>query len=237
MAVSPLPAESLRSETTQAELDFRKLFAERLHAALDRHNHIPKGHGRVLASAALFGVTRLTVTKWLNGDGLPDLWRLPLLAKLLNVDVNELVGGSTNPMVIDDRYASIGLHSQDDPDAVGQLFLQPSSLAQAGLLPGCMLMQLNTNDMAAYVSVGDMVIYNPGVKWIDTGTAVYVFKVQGRYVLRRAARTLRGDIILTNDADNTQESFRGEDFTSEPDNPAGLIYVVGRVVGRVLVRG
>lgn len=228
--------DSLRPEPSQAEHDFRKLFAERFNTALDRHSHIPQGHGRGQAVASLFGITRATAGKWLNGEGLPELWRLPQLAQLLNVDVNELVGGSTHPMTIDERYMSIDMHDQDNPDEVVPLFLQPSSLKGAGLTPGCMLMQVTTTDMAGYVSVGDMVLYNPGVKWISTGTDVYLFKVQGRYVLRRAARTLRGDIVLSNEADKTQESFKGDDFTSEPNHPEGLIYVVGRVVARVILR-
>jgi hypothetical protein len=74
-------------------------------------------------------------------------------------------------------------------------------------------------------------------KWISTGSDVYVFRVQGRYVLRRAVRTLRGEIVLSSESGNAQESFRGEDFTSEPKGAADLIYVVGLVVARVLLRG
>lgn len=234
--MNPPLTETLPAETPQAESSFRKLFTQRFNTALDRHSHIPQGHGRGQAVASLFGITRATAGKWLNGEGLPELWRLPLLAQLLNVDVNELVGGSTNPMTIDDRYECINMHLQDSPDEVAPLFLQPSSLVSAGLTPGCLLMQVNTNDMVGYVSAGDMVLYNPGVKWISTGTDVYVFKVQGRYVLRRAARTLRGDIVLSSEADKTPEGFKGEDFTSEPNHPDGLIYVVGRVVARVILR-
>lgn len=226
--------DSARSEAPQAEEDFRRLFAERFNNALDQHAHIPHGHGRGQAVAGLFGISRATAAKWLSGEGLPDLWRLPLLAQLLNVDVNELVGGTTHPMTIDDRYVSINMHDQDNPAETVPLFLQPGSLQRSGLAPGCMLMQVATNDMVGYVGVGDMVIYNPGLKWISTGTDVYIFRVQGRYVLRRAARTLRGEIILSNEAGNAQESFRGEDFTSEPNGAADLIYVVGRVVARVL---
>ncbi len=229
--------DSARSEPPQAEEDFRRLFAERFSTALDQHANIPHGHGRGQAVAGLFGISRATAAKWLSGEGLPELWRLPHLAQLLNVDVNELVGGTTHPMTIDDRYVSINMHDQDNPDEMVPLFLQPGSLQRSGLAPGCMLMQVATNDMVGYVGVGDMVIYNPGLKWISTGSDVYIFRVQGRYVLRRAARTLRGEIILSSETGNAQESFRGEDFTSEPKGAADLIYVVGRVVARVLLRG
>jgi transcriptional regulator with XRE-family HTH domain len=231
-----LNIDSARSEPPQAEQEFRRLFAERFGAALDQHPNIPNGHGRGQAVAGLFGISRATAGKWLNGEGLPDLWRLPHLAQLLNVDVNELVGGTTSPMTIDDRYVSINMHNQDHPDEIAPLFLQPSSLQSTGLASGCMLMQVSTNDMLGYVSVGDMVIYNPGLKWISTGTDVYIFRVHGSYVLRRAVRTLRGETILSSEAGNAQESFRGEDFTSEAKGASNLIYVVGRVVARVLLR-
>lgn len=231
------PPEPLRSETSEAEQGFRRLFAERFNAALDRHVHIPQGHGRGQAVAALFGITRATAGKWLNGEGLPELWRLPHIAQMLNVDVNELVGGTASPMMIDDRYVSIDMHDQDNPDEVASLFLQPSSLERTGLTQGCVLMQVTSNDMVGYVGVGDLVIYNPGVKWISTGSDVYVFRVQGRYVLRRAARTLRGEIVLSSEANSAQESFKGDDFTSEPNNDSGLIYVVGLVVARIVLRG
>lgn len=227
----------MRTETSQSEREFRRLFSERFGTALDHLTHIPRGHGRGQAVAALFGISRVTASKWLNGEGLPDLWRLPGMARLLNVDVNELVGGTTNPMTIDDRYVSIEVHNQDNPDETVPLFLQPGTLQRIGLTPGCMLMQVATNDMTGYAGVGDLVIYDPGFKWIGTGSDVYIFKVQGHYVLRRAVRTLRGEILLSNEVSNTQESFKGEDFTSELNNAAGLIYVVGRVVARVLMRG
>lgn len=229
--------ETPRSETTQAEQDFRRFFAERFNAALDRHGHIPRGHGRVQAVTALFGITRTTAGKWLGGEGLPELWRLPYIAQLLNVDVNELVGGSTNPMLIDDRYVMLEMHGQDTPEEVVSLFLQPSTLQRSSIPHGCQLMQVSANDMAGFVGVGDLVIYNPGVKWIDTGSDVYVLRVQGRYVLRRAVRSLRGEIVLSTDSGQASETFSPTDFTSESGASDTQIFVVGRVVARVLLRG
>lgn len=235
--MSTSPSELPRDDAHQAERDFRKLFAERFNAALDRHAHIPQVYGRGQAVSALFGITRATAGKWLTGEGSPELWRLPQLAKLLNVDVNELVGGTTNPMMIDDRYVSIEIHEQDSPQELASVFLQPSTLQRVGFPPGCLLMRVSSNEMVGYVSVGDVVLYNPGIKWISTGSDVYVFRVQGRYVLRRATRTLRGEVVLSSENNSAQESFKGEDFTSEPSQETGLIYVVGRVVARIILRG
>lgn len=235
--MATLLPEPPRDEIHQTEQDFRKLFAERFNAALDRHAHIPQVYGRGQAVSALFGITRATAGKWLNGEGLPELWRLPHLARLLNVDVNELVGGTASPMMIDDRYVSIDVHEQDSPQELASVFLQPSTLQRVGFSPGCLLMRVSSNEMVGYVGVGDVVIYNPGVKWISTGADVYVFRVQGRYVLRRATRTLRGEVVLSCETNNSQELFKGEDFTSEVNQDSALIYVVGCVVARIILRG
>ena len=73
-------------------------------------------------------------------------------------------------------------------------------------------MKVTTNDMkAGYVKPGDMVVYNPGVKWISTGSDVYVFGVEDHWSYA-AQRTLRGEIILSNEHGESQESFRGEDL-------------------------
>jgi hypothetical protein len=229
--------DSHPTETAPAEQDFRRLFAEQFNAALDRHSHIPHGHGRVQAVASLFGITRVTAGKWLGGEGLPELWRLPQIAQLLNVDVNELVGGSTNAMLIDDRYISLQMHSQDSPEELMPLFIQPGTLQHTSIVPGCMIMQINATDMPAFAPVGDLVIYNPGVKWFGTGVDVYVLRAQGRYMLRRAVRTLRGDIVLSADNGQMQETFSPTDFTSDAACEDPQIYVVGRVVARILTRG
>lgn len=231
-----LISDTSRSESPVVEQAFRAFFAERFTAALDQLAHIPHGHGRVQAVAGLFGISRTTAAKWLGGDGLPELWRLPQVAQLLGVDVNELIGATVHPMQIDERYVVIDAHSQDRPSDVAKVFLQPGTLDRSGLPPGCRLMKVTTNDMAGYVKPGDMVVYNPGVKWISTGSDVYVFRVEDQLVLRRAARTLRGEIILSNEHGESQESFRGEDFTSDVEHAPGLIFVVGMVVARVLLR-
>lgn len=223
--------------TTLDEYAFRAFFSTQFHAALDKHKHIPRGHGRLQAVAALFSITRTTAGKWLNGEGLPDMWRLPRIAQLLNVDPNELLGVSANPLVLDQSYLMINVHDQDHPSDGSSLFLQPSTLERVGLPAGCVLMRVNSNDMKDFAGVGDLVAYNPGVKWIDTGADVYVLRAQGRYVIRRAVRSLRGDIVLSSGVGIPEETFRPTDFTSEPESDNAMIYVAGQVVGRLLQRG
>lgn len=230
-------ADTAAPDTLLAELEFRRLFSQQFNLALDRHAHIPQVHGRVQAVSALFGITRATAGKWLSGEGLPDLWRLPHIAQLLNVDVNELVGMSTNPLLIDDSYVTVQMHDQDTPEDLVSMFLQPGTLNRIGIAKGCLLMRIAATDMPLFAPVGDLVLYNPGVKWFGTGADVYVLRVQGRYVLRRAVRTLRGDIVLSTDNGQMQETFNPTDFTSDPAIDSTQIYVVGRVVARVLSRG
>jgi len=74
--------------------DFRKAFAERLNAALDRHGVIPPGYGRVIGAAELFGVSQNTAGAWLKGDGAPELARLPEIADILGTTIEQLVVGA-----------------------------------------------------------------------------------------------------------------------------------------------
>ena len=114
---------------------FRRLFAERFNAALDRHPSIPKKYGRVQTVATLFGISRTTATKWLEGDAVPELSRLPLLSRLLNVDVNTLIGGVSAPSGL----VKINIHNHGAPDDVGVFYAHSMTLSRLGLTPDAKL--------------------------------------------------------------------------------------------------
>lgn len=216
---------------------FRIVFAERFNDALNQHGSIPHGYGRVQAVTSLFGVSRTTAGKWIDGEGLPELWRIPLIARRLNVDVTELLGSMSVPTNVDQSYVTLDIHTQEEPEDASGAYLHPETLQLMGLPPGSTLMHVTSDEMAGYVGVGDSVIYNPGVKRIGTGSDVYIFRVQGRYVLRRARRTLRDEIHVTCEAqDVPPEIFQGSDFTADKEDE-DRIFVVGRVVARLVVHG
>src|SRR6185312_15462614 len=80
-------------ERLQRQQVFRRQFASNFNAALDRRGSIPPGYGRVTAVAQLFDVSQNTATAWVRGDGVPELFRLPEIAKTLNTTVEQLVMG------------------------------------------------------------------------------------------------------------------------------------------------
>lgn len=76
-------------ETTQEHADF----ARRLNEALDRMDFPAKGKGRQLALAKALGVTQKGARKWLEGEGMPEISRISLLAKFANVPFEWLATG------------------------------------------------------------------------------------------------------------------------------------------------
>lgn len=230
---NPFPSETSADDAEQ----FRAFFATKLNESLDNHFHIPKGYGRVAAVASLFNISTNTANAWLKGHSLPELWRMPGIAKLLNVGVEELLGGgSVSPMSIDDNYVSLDVHSQGSTADGTALYLQPGTLKQLRIPSGCQIMLVQTDEMAGFASTGDAVIYNPGVKRIGTNNEVYVLKSGDHLLLRRAHRNLRNEIRLScEDPSIPHEVFQATDFTSNEES-TDKIYVVGQVVGRILVR-
>ncbi len=229
------PAPPLETSTHDEGDAFRRLFAERFNDALDQHAAIPKQYGRVQAVATLFGISRNTSAKWLDGEAVPELWRLPNISRLLNVDVAELIGCPALPGSIDESYVSIDIHDQDAPGDLAVFYLHSNTLMNLGLPPGCKLMQVTSNDMNGYVNIGDAVIYSPGIKRIGTGNDVYIFRIGEGYVLRRARRTLRDEIHVTSEVQGIlPEIFKGSSFTPDIDDKEH-IFVVGQVVARLLI--
>lgn len=59
-------------------------FSFRLNQALDEAGLPPKHHGRQVEAAKLFGVSQNAVRKWLEGEVIPELDRLPEIVKKIN---------------------------------------------------------------------------------------------------------------------------------------------------------
>ncbi len=68
---------------------------KRINLALDGIPQIPKGHGRIAAAAQLFGETGHAVRLWLGSGkaGLPDIKKIPSIAKILDVKIEWLLTG------------------------------------------------------------------------------------------------------------------------------------------------
>lgn len=68
-----------------------KEFSDRLHQACDAKK-IPK-HGRATQVGALVGIGYKGASKWLNGDGMPDMGNATELAVKLEIDFDWLMTG------------------------------------------------------------------------------------------------------------------------------------------------
>lgn len=73
--------------------DTKTSFSQRLNVALDEAGVPPKGSGRQIAVAKMFGVSQKGARKWLEGEAIPDTKRLPEIARKLGVQGEWLLTG------------------------------------------------------------------------------------------------------------------------------------------------
>lgn len=95
------------------DTDMAPNVSKRINIALDSIPVIPKGRGRISAASQLFGETQHSVRLWLvkNADGkigMPDIKKIPNVAKILDVNIEWLLTGegemrpaSSTPDIID----------------------------------------------------------------------------------------------------------------------------------------
>jgi len=214
---------------------FRKQFADNLNAALDRRSAIPSGYGRVIGVAELFGVSQNTAANWLKGDGVPELSRLPEIAEILGTTVEQLVVGEhgKGTHVIDERYVMIDMHEEDSDDGFSWYTL-PETLRSVGLPNDIKMLQVTNDDMAPFVSRGDVVIYDPRVTRIQTN-GVFVLLIDDRYIVRRAQRGVKQNIRLICDNPLFDDEILDESEFSQNEHDEAQISVVGHVLGRLKI--
>ena len=214
---------------------FRKQFADNLNAALDRKGAIPSGYGRVIGVAELFGVSQNTAANWLKGEGVPELARLPEIAGILGTTVEQLVMGDQHvgTHVIDERYVMVDMHGDDSPEAHAWYTL-PEALRSMGLPTSIKMLAVGDDDMAPFLHRGDLAIYDPRVRRIQSN-GVLVLCVNDRFLVRRVQRGLKGNVRLICDNPAFDDEILDEsEFADE--NQDGIA-VIGVVVGRILLGG
>ena len=214
---------------------FRKQFADNLNAALDRKGAIPSGYGRVIGVAELFGVSQNTAANWLKGEGVPELARLPEIAGILGTTVEQLVMGDQHvgTHVIDERYGMVDMHGDDSPEAHAWYTL-PEALRSMGLPTSIKMLAVGDDDMAPFLHRGDLAIYAPRVRRIQSN-GVFVLCVNDRFLVRRVQRGLKGNVRLICDNPAFDDEILDEsEFADE--NQDGIA-VIGVVVGRILLGG
>lgn len=214
---------------------FRKRFADNLGAALDRRGAIPSGYGRVVGVAELFGVSQATAANWLKGDGVPELSRLPEIAEILGTTVEQLVVGDreTGTQAIDERYVIVDMH-EDDTDEGHSWYTLPETLRSMGWPNDVRMLQISNDDMSPYAKNGDVVVYDPRVRRIQTN-GVFVLQIGDRYVVRRVQRSIKGNVRLICDNPAFGDEVLDESDFAESSQGSGAIVIAGYVVGRISI--
>lgn len=82
------------------EKEFRDQFKLRLEAALDAVPECPKDRGRAVWLAEKMDLSPKGVGKWLNGDSIPELAKIPKLASVADVSPEKLLFGSESAVTV-----------------------------------------------------------------------------------------------------------------------------------------
>ena len=185
--------------------------------------------------AELFGVSQNTAANWLKGDGVPELSRLPEIADILGTTVEQLVVGDhgQSTHVIDENYVMVDMHEEGSLGGYSWYTL-PETLRSLGLPKDIKMLQVSSDDMAPYVSSGDVVIYDPRVRRIQAN-GVFVFQIGERFVVRRVQRGIKGDIRLKCDNPLFEDEVLDEMDLDESAQQGSRVSVAGQVVGRLSV--
>ncbi len=222
-------------ERTLKQAAFRRQFAANLNAALDQRGAIPSGYGRVIGAAELFGVSQNTAASWMKGEGVPELSRLPEIADILGTTVEQLVVGDRDPgtSVIDEKYQMVDMH-EDEGVGGYSWYTLPETLRRLGLPNDVKMLLVKNDDMAPFVSNGEVVIYDPRVKRIQSN-GVFVLQIGEQFVVRRVQRGIKQNIrLICDNALFDDEVLEESDFAEAAFGDEKIV-VAGQVIGRMLI--
>lgn len=216
---------------------FRKRFSANLATALDHLDAIPAGYGRVTLAAQLLGVSANTMNAWLKGISLPEIWRLPEIARRLDTTVDQLITGDfAEPGLIDEQYAMVGVHGQGALEDMQALYALPETLRFLRISRDMRLMRIDSPDMEGFVAPGDFVIYDPRARQIGMGGGVFVLSAYGQILVRRACRTLRNQILLSCDHPHMPEETVSDQEFTDSEHEQKKLFILGQVVGKIIHR-
>ena len=135
--------------------------------------------------------------------------------------------------MIDERYVMVDMHGDDSPEAHAWYTL-PEALRSMGLPTSIKMLAVGDDDMAPFLHRGDLAIYDPRVRRIQSN-GVFVLCVNDRFLVRRVQRGLKGNVRLICDNPAFDDEILDEsEFADE--NQDGIA-VIGVVVGRILLGG
>lgn len=149
-------------------LEYRQKFSERLQKALDQAGIGGRGKFRWLSDAT--GVSQQNVRKWLSGEALPEMRKIPELARRLGVRLEWLIGG-VGDMVRDDKTIWIPVITWRDVPR----WLNPESRNDVEKLdalpfsgktgPDTFAVAMQGASMEPDFMDGDFIVIDPGLPW------------------------------------------------------------------------
>jgi len=224
-------------QSVEGPESFRGRFSANLSAALDHMEGVPVGYGRVTTAAHMLGVSANTMNAWLKGLSLPEIWRLPEIARRLDTTVDQLITGDfATPGLIDEQYAMIAVHGQNNADETQTIYALPETLRFLRINRDIRLMRIETSDMEGFASPGDCVMYDPRARQIGMAGGVFVLSAHGQILLRRGCRTIRNQIILSCDHPHMPDESLTDDDFSEYETHSGKLQLLGQVIGKITPR-
>lgn len=201
-------------------------FSQRLNIALDVAGVPPKGSGRQIVVAKMFGVSQKGARKWLEGEAIPNTKRLPEIARKLGVRGEWLLTGQgpmrtappgpevlTSPptaeaadgeAIVIPRFciaasAGGGCWPQDD-QVVEQITLKQSWLRRmfpAVSLAALAVMSVHGDSMSPTLRDGDLMLIDRSVEEVGP-EGVYVLTIEGDLYVKRVQRE-PGQLIIKSD--------------------------------------
>lgn len=228
-------------------------FARRLDTAL-RHAGIPPNRQRLKRVATMFGVSREAARKWLAGETMPDMKRIPEIARELHVRAEWLLteeppmavgaegsspegtapgrplGGEYSfiPMLEPEHVSlSAGNGSSVSYEVISQELAFRTSWLKNRRIPvtTSRILTVRGDSMAPFLMDGDVVL-------IDTSDTVvqnykiYAVAVGDELRIKRLYRRPDGTLVMHSDNPNWTPR---EELITRADLEAGLVRIIGRM--------
>jgi len=186
------------------------LFAKRLNDGLDKIGFAPKGKGRQVKLAEQFKISHESVRKWLSGKSMPEMSKIPELAKFLNVTPEWLLYGKTEIMfsnlqhAIDHPWSTVPLISWDEVTEhanITKLFKKnPSIKRQVGvyaeLSQNSFAVILDDDSMFPRFKSGDILVSDPDYREHNLHISIYFVKSLGRAICRQIKMMNNKEVLV-----------------------------------------
>lgn len=185
-------------------------FAKRLNESLDKIGFAAKGKGRQVQLADQFKISHESVRKWLSGKSMPEISKIPELAKFLNVTPEWLLYGNTKivfsnlQQAMDHPWNIVPLISWDEvidhSDITKSFKKNPNIRQQVGvyaeLSQNSFAVILDDDSMFPRFKSGDILVSDPDYREHNLHIGIYYIRSIGRAVCRQIKITSDKKILV-----------------------------------------